>query len=356
VRLSSLRLLLPMALALVSFLPLPARAVGERAALLPDLPPAREVSEADRAAAKRAYADVARAWGESDLPAALGYADEAFGAVPNASTAILRATILEALKRPEEAFSALLVASDLGPEPDERPKIDAGLATHGAALSPPMGWARVVVEPEGAEVTVDGVTFAAPRTIGLAVGAHAVRIAAAGCQPVTATLEVPAPQAVLASYRLAAEPAPVEPPAPEPEPAPLIIAPEPGPDLTVRSGGESPWSPVLPWTLLGGGVALVAVGGGMHGWAIQAADDTSKYANPVEGLSDADRKSRFDQANEDMRLRGTLAYVFYGVGGAAAVTGAVLLILDAVDDEPAAVGVLPSGQGGAAGLQVLGRF
>lgn len=347
----------PTALVLLLLLPVGGQAAAVKSVILPDLPDRAERSDADKAAAKRAYGEVEQAWGRGDLGSALGSADEAFRAVPNASTAILRATVLGAMNRPDEAFAALLVASDLGPTPEERTAIDQGLAQHGAALAPPAGWARVTVEPGAADVTIDGVRLRAPRTVGLTVGAHALHIAAPGYGPQDVTLDVPAVQAVAADYRLVPEPAPpVEPPpAPEPDAVPLV-EPQPGPEVTVRSDSGSPWSPVLPWVLLGGGVALVATGGGMHAWAVQAADDTSKYAEPVAGLSDDERRSRFDQANEDMQLRGTLAYVFYGVGGAAAVTGAVLLILDATRAEPAPVAVLPSGEGGAAGLQVLGRF
>jgi hypothetical protein len=329
----------------------PAPAAGDGAVLLPVLPPPAEITDEHRETATRAYADVERAWGEGDLEAALAAADESFAAVPNASTAVLRATVLAAMGRPAEAFAALLVASDLDPRPDERAAVAQGLATHGGTLAAPMGWARIVVDPPDAVVTLDDVAFRPPRTVGLSLGTHAVRVVAPGYQAVDATIEVLAAAAVDARYSLAPTPA-----APPLDPAAPPLDPASTPVLHARPPGGGGGLGVAGWALVGGGVAIAAAGGGMHAWALQAADDTSKYAPPIAGLDDAERERRFDRANEDMKLRGTLAYVFYGVGGAAAVTGAVLLILDAGQGEPSGVAILPGAVDGAAGLHVLGRF
>ena len=345
-------LVVAMATVITALAPSTARAAPEERVLLPDLPKKPQVTDADKATAKEAYAAVEDAWSAGDLAKALQSADEAFRAVPNASTAILRATVLGELKRPREAFKALLVASDLDPTPQERAAIAEGLAKHGVALPSPMGWARVAVEPPDAEVLVDGVRFRAPRTVGLALGDHAVHVSAPGSVPADATLSVPAAGEVEARFRLEQEP--VLPVAPDPPP---VIVPSDEPIVTEREPAAGRGTPVLPWVLVGGGAALIATGGGMHAWAIQAADDTSKYANTVEGLSDDDRKKKFDQANDDMKLRGTLAYVFYGVGGAAAVAGAVLLILDAVESDDAPVAFSPTAfPGGGGGILVRGGF
>lgn len=332
----------------------PAQAAPGKAALLPALASKPQVTDLDKETARQAYADVERLWGAGDLAGALTHADVAFRAVPNASTAILRATILDALAQPCDAFAALLVASDLGPTPEERAALGEQLPRQGALCTPRMAWATVSVVPPDAEVTVDGATFRAPRTVGLPLGEHAVRVAAPGYEPLEATLGADAVGPIEARYQLQLEPIPTaletppEPPRPDPVVAdPVVVAKAPPED--------APGPRLLPWFLIGGGAAALGTAVGMHVWAVDAADQTSRYAQPVEGLSDDQRKARFDQANEDMKLRGTLAYVFYGVGGAAVVAGTVLLFVDPWA-EGDALAVRPMAAPGVSGLTVQGSF
>lgn len=323
---------------------------GGPAPRIPALPDRDALGADARATAARAYEEASRRYGAGDSTGALPFADEAFHAVPNASTAVIQATILADLARPSEAFDALLVAADLDPTPEELTFIREGLAQHGPACVPPLGWARVAVAPDAARWTVDGAPAAGTRTVGLTAGEHLVVVEAAGFAPDTRTVTVRAGEEATLALTLTALPTPVpvvEVPPPVVEPPPVVAHP---------AAAASPWSPVLPWTLLGGGVAVALTGVGMHVWAMEAADDTSTYGSPVEGMSDDVRRKKFEDADDAMQLRGTLAYVFYGVGGAAAVAGSVLLILDATRPVPSGVAVSPLALPGGAGVSVGGGF
>ena len=63
---------------------------------------------------------------------------------------------------------------------------------------------------------------------------------------------------------------------------------------------------------------------------------------------------------DSMRNLGLAADVLFGVGGAVAATGIVLLIVSATGDEPDsggdAVAVAPVGGPGLAGIELVGRF
>ncbi len=76
--------------------------------LLAPLPDRGGEDEAAKATARAAYEEASRRYESGDLEAALDAAGEAYRAVPNASTALVRATILEAMKRPCDALGASL--------------------------------------------------------------------------------------------------------------------------------------------------------------------------------------------------------------------------------------------------------
>jgi len=101
------------------------------------------------------------------------------------------------------------------------------------------------------------------------------------------------------------------------------------------------------------GGALVAGGVVAHVVAFDAADDMSTYAHAVAGLDEGVRKQRYDDAQSKKDTALALAWVGYGVGAAALVTGIVSLVLTD-DPEPSASLtplVLPGGGGLGASLR-----
>jgi hypothetical protein len=290
------------------------------------------VSEADKGEAARAFARAEAAFGAGDLEGARVAIEASYSLLPNATTALTRAFVLGALGRDREALAAYLVASDLSPQPDEQARIDAGLARHAKALSPPMGWLVVVARPPDARVTVAGASFAAPRAIALPAGRHEVVVRSPGFQPATTLVVVQAGQPNQLKMALVATPAPLP-----------ISAP------AAASSSES-----LPWVLMGTGGGLLVIGASMNLWALVRADDTARYAHSMAGVTVEQRRVQHEAAAADARIGRTLGYVFYGLGGAVAATGLVVWLTSAGDrvvtPTPAVIG------GAAPGLTVHGSF
>ncbi len=333
--------------------------------VIPRLPRVHVPSADQQTRAERAYDEARRRYQKGDLPGALSNADEAWEAVPNASTALIRATILAKMKRHDDAFAALLVGLDLDPTDRERDLIENALANNGPLCSPPLGWVRVEVTPAGARVEVAGKTFDAPRTIGLPAGSHALRISATGHERIDDSLDLRAGRSTRAKYRLTAAAAPAREPAaavalapvaPRPVPAETAEAPDLAREPVVRASVRPAWRKALPWTVLGTGVAAIAVGAGLHAWALDAVHDTEKYGQPIAGMTDAERKVAFDRANDHMKTRGNAAIAMYCVGGAAVAGGVAWLVVDAVKGKKGGTAVVPAIDGETVGVAVAGRF
>lgn len=109
-------------------------------------------------------------------------------------------------------------------------------------------------------------------------------------------------------------------PAPTPSGSSLEPAPAPGPD----------------WLTMGlmtaGAGALVTVGGVFFALDAQSADDDLQTA-----ARQPDR-ARYQELVDQRDRSTTLSYVFYGLGGAAIVTGATMALLPLFDDAPAKSG------------------
>ena len=318
----------------------------------------------DRERALDAYARARSHFAAGEFEQALRAAGRALDALPNASTALVRAAILAELGHHREAFESYLAARDLEPVGDELALIEAGLATHGLAHAPPLGWLRIEVRPLGAVVEIDGAAVPNGRTIGLAEGRHILRGSAAGYAEVTD--EVPVARGLGATWARSLEVAA--------RPADTVSAPttEPGqgaPDTAAASIDEMPVvhaatdaagpsdTEMAAWILLGGGLAMAAGAAGLHVWALDAAAEARKYQDPVAGLDDGERESRFEQARTDAGMRLAATGVLYGVGGAAVVASAALFIVVALGDEPSEAPVVaPVALGGGAGVIWAGRF
>jgi tetratricopeptide (TPR) repeat protein len=325
---------------------LPAQAQSEEA-VVPEVPAAPDEARFDAAKAARDKAEAA--YTKGDVEAALAHAEAAYAAYPNASTALLRAVLLSALERREEAFAAYLVAANLESAAEQEPQaLRDGLQRQGQRLG--MGVLTVAAVPATAQVTV-GATALPPRvrTVGLRQGRHAVRIAAPGLREEVREVTV------VAGERLRLE-------------VTLTAAAAAGPSGGAEAGGGSAlgvsgraddgsggppaW---VGWTLVGGGVALAAVGGAMFGLAVGSVDDIAAL-----GFS-ADYDRRYEALADSVREQELAGWVLTGVGVAALVAGAVVLALPGEggreDDDAVGgptLGVVPLAGGAAAA--VTGRW
>ena len=310
--------------------------------ILPALPAQTAVTEEAAALATAAYEEATVKHAASDLTGALDAANRAYAAVPNASTAVIRATLLGEIGRHRDAFEAYLVASELEPTDDERRLIDEGLAAHGAACVPPLGWARVQVSPAGTAVQLSGTTVKPPRIVGLSAGSHDVRLAAKGYEEQMLSLDVRTGKETVAQFMLG-----------RPVPKPEVVA---TPVSTTPPTAVEKSPPVVPWVLVGSGAAVALGGLGINLWALDAAATRDSYATPgAGGLSETERQTKYEAAQKDAETRAVVSYVMYGVGGATVVAGVVLLLLPE-DDVPSAVRATPFLSSDTAGFALSGSF
>lgn len=93
------------------------------------------------------------------------------------------------------------------------------------------------------------------------------------------------------------------------------------------------------WITLGGGAVFTVIGGVFYGQATAAAEDRDARQRAIRAAEDSGDLARItalgeavEQAEEDYEGHRTATYVFLGLGGAALITGATLLILDQFDD------------------------
>ena len=285
-------------------------ASGAHASLIiPDLPASKNASSKDEKRAQDAYGKAYEAYGNGDAERALKFAEQAFKALPNASTALIRATILQGLERNRESFEAYLIAADLSPVPDELQLIDQGLAATGASLSPAMGWVNFKTTPAGARVSLGEGSFKAPRTVGLPAGQHFFNIQSAGFVGTQGNVSVSAGRGSNLSFALAAEQrqqavvhtAPVAPTTPTPAPD----ATKPAPAATAQALPAK--SQALAYSMMSiGGAALI--GGGVVFSGVQGKIDEAQAA-PT--------RSEYDSLVAEAQSSQMTAFILMGVGAGA---------------------------------------
>jgi hypothetical protein len=84
------------------------------------------------------------------------------------------------------------------------------------------------------------------------------------------------------------------------------------------------------WAVAGGGVALVAIGGGLNAAALSRNDELKQqYPDGTYWKrAPAENPAKYEDAyNGEVVPMATTAYILYGVGAAAAVTGTILLFV-----------------------------
>lgn len=154
------------------------------------------------------------------------------------------------------------------------------------------------------------------------------------------------------------QPAPVVPGAPSPTPPPVTadakprtepptVAPttEPEPVVQEQSPTSSPGRPLRLGAYIAAGVGVAALAtGAIFGNMAKSAGDTQSKAAVYD--HDADQAGKTKE---------TMQYVFYGVGGAAIATAAVLWVLD-MKRQPEQVAIVPVLTAGTTGLAARMAF
>ena len=362
--------------------------------IVPSLPERREATDREREAARRAYTAVQESYARGELSRALDAAEVAFAAVPNASTALIRATLMGQLGRPAAAFAVFLVAADLSPTADEMAQITAGLEANGKDADPQLGWVRLWTGDVRASVTLGGLPIPAGRALGVTVAAYDIEVAAEGfeTQQRPVVVRPGEGQEVKVELRRAGssdaavaggrpgdgrggEPGgdpggdpgeePVAEPSGDPTGASVAESGQVGPiDVSAQAtdgdGGDGGVGmDALAWSLVGVGAAVAATGGGIHAWAFDASDEANRYIDPRSDMTEAERKKRYNAAKGDADARQYGAIALYALGGASLFTGVVLFFVagDAEESPPAATPVVtPALIDGGAALLLSGRF
>ncbi|PKN55064.1 MAG: hypothetical protein CVU56_23195 [Deltaproteobacteria bacterium HGW-Deltaproteobacteria-14] len=330
------------ALLLLLVVSLPA-APASAEAWLPTLPTAEPLTKRQEAAVKRSYNAANAAFSRRQWRSALRHAERTFALLPNASTALIRAIILEKLHRERDAFLSYLLAADLAPSDDERALIRAGLGRLGVALD--VGWLDVSASPAAATLFVDGTAFSGPRTVGLPSGEHELVVQQDGFTTHREAVTVSAGARTTASVSLVPVAAPtVE--SLDDDATSGFVPPVVVPDESSTAG----------WWVLGGGAAVLVAGVIIHVAAVDAASEADAWSAPRAGISAAARKARYDDAVAKKDGLEAATWVCYGLGAAAVATGVVLVLLEGPDAEPAAAHVVPVALRGGGGLSFSSAF
>ncbi|MCB9727069.1 MAG: PEGA domain-containing protein [Deltaproteobacteria bacterium] len=287
---------------------------------------------------QQAWADHGRRRYKAALPAAL----RAFDLDPNADLANLLADLHANLRMPCDGVLDLMLAADLDPSEPARDYIDKTLPILARKCDRKLGWVRIEATPAGARVRVGGVEFQAPRTVGLRAGEHTVDVSAPGHEAVTRTLEVRAGHGATERYTLAAvappvgasKPVQVEKPQSTPEPTPVI--PEPVTPAPVRKGHGLRNA---GWTLLATGLAAAATGAGMTVWGQAAVDEADDLSSNGATVLTGDDLQRWKDLNAKSDRRQAAATALYAIGGAALVSGVVMVVVGSRRTRPSAATV-----------------
>jgi len=351
------------ALALVglALLAAPAAEGAQAGVIAPDPPRLVEPTPEAIARARGAYEAAAETFYRGRLAEALAHTEAAWLALPNASSALIMATVLAELARPCDAVPMLLLALDLDPVEGERDAVAELLAEQSAACAPGYGWVTLEASAAGAWVELDGSRMALPRTVALSAGAWKTVAGAEGRASARQVIEVTPGRGAHITFALAEQPQAVEPQAVEPQavepqameplPAPAVVGEPPSADLHADLAGPDT---SLAWALLVSGAAAAVVGAVLYGLAVEEVGVGERIvAGAAEPPSDEDRRALASSRSHARRLE-VGGWVAGGLGLAAATTGLIVLLAGGSDDDGAMVHV-GLGAGGPS-LGLTGRF
>lgn len=288
--------------------------------------------EKDFQRAKASSVDAIKAFESGNVTGALAHAESAYRVYPNTSTAMVMARIYAHGKNDRKAFEWFLRARNHGPSEAFLVKVNAGLFEHGRTLK--LGTFKASVEPTGAALKLSGDSIPNNVFVGVSLGEYALEVSMGGYEPSSQRIKIASTDPVAVS---------------------VILSPLAKSSVEVSSG-----LPAAPLALIIGGVVAAGAGVGLHVWGLgrDGGLDTDNGRWASQGLGvDAARES-FSAATDDATLGTTIAFVLYGVGGAAILTGAILWALDepTPSNGTADVVVAPAYMRGGGGLVLSGGF
>ena len=187
------------------------------------------------------------------------------------------------------------------------------------------GDARVEILPNGGDghSSATELHYPCPFAFWLTPGAHRVRATKEGYHTVSLDVQVPAGEKE-SMKGISLEP--IDATWGPPKASPSVVQESP-PEASDAS--RVAWPPAVEWTLIGSGAALSIVAGVIHGLALSRNDELHDLYGAKASYPDGSvAKVLYDAAyDEQVRPKENTAYVLYGVGGAAVVTGVILMVV-----------------------------
>lgn len=322
-----------------------AQAESSPRVIVPSLRTVKEPTKAEKRQASMHYSKLNRLYNRRRYTKALPHAEAMWRLVPKPLSAEIYATLLLSPKveRPCDAFEVLLSAMDLS---QSKPSSNlVGMLNKAAGdCKPAHGWARIVVEPKDAIVTISGVRIVAPRTIGLSAGAHSVETQRSGYITAKQTLDVMSGTGATFQVSLQKDAAVVTRVVKER----VVVPAESTPTGVLKQAEQT--SPTASYALIGSGAVATVVGATLFGLAVRNRDNHESLVNENPN-PDASKIAEIESLRTEGRAFEIAGYVSGGLGLAALVTGIVLLATHDTADDPSAVGqvspmMLPGGGGG----------
>lgn len=217
------------------------------------------------------------------------------------------------------------------------------------ALCPAL--VRVDTSPAGAEIQVDGqVLGTSPSTLKLSPGPHEITAIQAG--HVTESIQVEVKSGEMNQFRLDLAPIAVAHAPPDPKPD-TVETPDPKAQPTIHGrlkAIEEPPVNLAPWAWTAMGIGAVSVGVG----AFFTLQTLSALDAEEQARMDRQTKREVEALQQDATNKALAANIGFAVGGAAILTGIVLLIVDPDDSPPEETTLTP--MIGPRGLAVQLRF
>lgn len=182
---------------------------------------------------------------------------------------------------------------------------------------PQAGQLTVTSAPVGAQVFLNGVFIGLTPLKGhsVAPGHHLIALRHAGRKAWTRRIRIRPRRSSVVYAALV------------PTPVKRVQVPRPQPTPVQR---DKPNWRVGAWVSLGLGLALVGVGGGLHGWAVKQDSDAERTLNKAveSGPVPQETYDAYRKAANSARTKLKIAVAGYALGGALLVTSAVLFVID----------------------------
>lgn len=312
---------------------------------LPKLPTTENPTPEAIERAKASYNRAAEFYAEGKNKAALMEAKATFKVLPNASSALVLATIYVELEQPCAAFDIALLGLDLDPTPAESQSLDDLLKGQGKACGTGFGWMDLKVSPSSARVRIEETVIPIRRLIGVPAGAYTIELMADGYRSHTIKTQVNAGEPFEYRFDLEKIPAPVK-VTTAPVLKPSAAVKEPPSNLRREGHGYQ-------WALIGTGIAAIGVQAVLLSQAHTAADRAAALTAPTAEPSSV-RERRYNDEKSKAETLQLTGWVVGSLGVTAATAGLIWLFWDG--SEAARAYIVPSVDGQGATMGFGGAF